>query len=132
MRVTRAIKDYIGKKVNEAYKPKINEIGLQYKCDREKMAMRIKSAVLECEEKIKAIVADHQDGWNYECKSYHTFACGTEWLRYCEPFDKEAEEKFYQEKRNLEDEKNEKIQEIIVALELGGDKAMLDEMLKNL
>jgi hypothetical protein len=132
MRVTKIIKEYIGKKVNEVYEPKMNEIGLQYKCDREKMAMRIKSAVLECEEKIKAIVADHQDGWNYECKRYHTFACGTEWLRYCEPIDEEAEKKFYQEKQNLIDEKNEKIQEIIVALELGGDKAMLDEMLKNL
>ncbi len=132
MRVTKAIKDYIGKKANEAYKPRINEIDLQYKCDREKLIMRIKSAVAECEEKIKAIVADSGDGWSYQPYNYGYHSSEDGYLLFHEPRDKEAEMKFRDMKNNLTDEKNEKIQEIIVALELGGDKAMLDEMLKNL
>lgn len=132
MRVTKTIKEYIAKKVNEAYQPKLNEIDLQYKCDREKMIMRIKSAVAECEEKIKAIVADSGDGWNYQPYNYGYHSSGDGYLAFHEPRDKEAEMKFRDMKNNLTAEKNEKIEEIIVALELGGNKDTLDEMLKNL
>jgi hypothetical protein len=132
MRVTKTIKEYITKKVNEAYQPKLNEIDLQYKCDREKMIMRIKSAVAECEEKIKAIVADSGDGWSYQPYNYGYHSSEDGYLAFHEPRDKEAEVRFRDIKNNLTAEKNEKIEEIIVALELGGNKDTLDEMLKNL
>lgn len=132
MRVTKTIKEYIAKKVNEVYQPKLNEIDLQYKCDREKLIMRIKSAVAECEEKIKAIVADSGDGWNYQPYHYGYHSSEDGYLSSYEPRDKEAEARFKNMKNNLTAEKNEKIEEIIVALELGGNKDTLDEMLKNL
>lgn len=132
MRVTKTIKEYIAKKVNEAYQPKLNEIDLQYKCDREKLIMRIKSAVAECEEKVKAIVADSGDGWNYQPYIYGYHSNEDSYLSFYEPRDKEAEMRFRDMKNNLTAEKNEKIEEIIVALELGGNKDTLDEMLKNL
>lgn len=132
MRVTKTIKEYIAKKVNEAYQPKLNEIDLQYKCDREKVIARIKSAVAECEEKIKAIVADSGDGWNYQPYQYGYRSIEDGYLSFYEPRDKEAEMRFRDIKNNLSAERNEKIEEIIVALELGGNKDTLDEMLKNL
>lgn len=132
MRVSKNIKDYIAKKVNEAYQPRLNEIDLQYKCDREKLILRIKSAVAECEEKVKAIVADSGDGWNYQPYSYGYRSTEDGYLSFYEPRDKEAEIRFRDMKNNLNAEKNEKIEEIIVALELGGDKNTLDEMLSNL
>ena len=130
MRVTRAIKDYITKKATEAYQPRLNEIDLQYKCDREKLIKRIQSAVAECEEKIKAIVADSGDGWNYEPCLYGSK--GDKYLHFYEPRDRDAEKKFRDMEHKLTGEKNEKIEEIIITLELGGTKETLDEMLKNL
>lgn len=130
MRVTRVIKDYIAKKATEAYQPRLNEIDLQYKCDREKLIKRIESAVAECEEKIKAIVADSGDGWNYAPCIYGS--TGEKYLHFYEPRDRDAENKFRDMERKLRDEKNEKIEEIIITLELGGTKETLDEMLKNL
>ena len=132
MRVSKNIRGYIEKKANEAFQPRINEIDLQYKCDREKLIMRIKSAVAECEEKIKAIVADSGDGWNYQPYNYGYHSSEDGYLSFHEPRDKEAEIRFRDMKNNLIAEKNEKIEEIIVALELGGDKNTLDEMLNNL
>lgn len=132
MRVTKTIKDYITKRANEAYQSRLNEIDLQYKCDREKMIMRIKSAVAECEEKIKAIVADSGDGWSYQPCKYGYYSSEDGYLSFHEPRDNEAEMRFRDIKNNLTAEKNEKIEEIIVALELGGNKDTLDEMLKNL
>ena len=130
MRVTRTIKDYITKRVTEAYQPKINEIDLQYRCDRENLTAKIKSAVAECEEKIRAIVADSGDGWNYEPCLYGSK--GDKYLYFYDPRDRDAEKKFREMEHKLAEEKREKIEEIIVALELGGNKETLDEMLKNL
>lgn len=132
MRVTRVIKDYIAKKATEAYQPRLNEIDVQYKCDREKLIKRIESAVAECEEKIKAIVEAEsiEDGWNYAPCLYGSK--GEKYLHFYEPRDRDAEEKFRVMKNKLTDEKNEKIEEIIITLELGGTKETLDEMLKNL
>lgn len=130
MRVTRTIKDYIAKRAMEAYQPRVNEIDLQYKCDRETLIKKIESAVAECEEKIRAIVADSGDGWNYEPCLYGSK--GDKYLHFYEPRDKDAERKFRDMEHKLAEERREKIDEIIVALELGGNKETLDEMLKNL
>lgn len=130
MRVTRTIKDYIAKRAMEAYQPRVNEIDLQYKCDRETLIKKIESAVAECEEKIRAIVADSEDGWNYEPCLYGSR--GDKYLHFYEPRDRDAEKKFRDMEHNLAEERREKIDEIIVALELGGNKETLDEMLKNL
>ena len=130
MRVTRAIKDYITKKATEAYQPRLNEIDLQYNCDREKLIKKIQSAVAECEEKIKAIVADSGDGWKYAPCLYGSK--GDNYLHFYEPRDRDSEIKFRDMEHKLMEERREKIDEIIVALELGGNKETLDEMLKNL
>ena len=53
-------------------------------------------------------------------------------ISYYEVYDKEAEDRYYQEKRNLEKEMQEKINDIIVELELGGNKETLEKMLAEI
>lgn len=129
MRVTKTVKEYISKKVAEKYKPLIAEIDLEYKVKKEEVNKKIECAVEEFEKQLKAIVADNNDKW--------TFDVAERWgkkniLAWYEVSDKTAEHEYYSQKRNLEDERNEKIENIIVELELGGDRETLERMLNEI
>ena len=129
MRVTKTVKEYISKKVAEKYKPLIAEVDLEYKVKKEKVNKKIECAVAEFEKQVRAIVADNNDKW--------TFDVVERWgekkiLAWYEVSDKSAEHKYYSQKRSLEDERNEKIENIIVELELGGDRQTLERMLAEI
>lgn len=130
MRVTKTVKAYIDKKVREKYKPLISEIDLAYKCKKEEVNKKIECAVEEFEKQLLAIVADNCNEWN--------FAPPERWgkdkriLDWQEVCDKEAEKEYYQQKKQLEIERNEKIENIIVELELGGDRETLERMLNEI
>ena len=129
MRVTKTVREYIAKKVAEKYKPLIAEVDLEYKVKKEKVNKKIECAVAEFEKQVRAIVADNNDKW--------TFDVVERWgekkiLAWYEVSDKSAEHKYYSQKRSLEDERNEKIENIIVELELGGDRQTLERMLAEI
>ena len=129
MRVTKTVKEYISKKVAEKYKPLIAEIDLDYKVKKEEVNKKIECAVAEFEKQLKAIVADNNDKW--------TFDVVERWgerkiLAWYEVSDKTAEHEYYSQKRNLECERNEKIENIIVELELGGTRETLEKMLAEI
>ena len=123
MRVSKVVKEYITKKVNAVYNPRINEIDLEYKSAREKVNMKLKSLTEQFKEQSKAIVADNCGTWNFE-QRYWTY--GTE---VCDP---EAEKEYRHQKDLLRAERDNKIEEIIVELELGGNKETLEKMLAEL
>ena len=129
MRVTKTVKEYISKKVAEKYKPLIAEIDLEYKVKKEEVNKKIECAVEEFEKQLKAIVADNNDKW--------TFDVAERWgkkniLSWYEVSDKTAEHEYYSQKRRLEDEMHEKVENIIVELELGGTREIFEKMLSEI
>ena len=129
MRVTKTVKEYISKKVAEKYKPRINEVGLDYKLEKEKLNKKIESAVKRFEEELNAIVADNCQNYNFQAPVRFNEQKILSWY---EVLDKEAENEHYHMKRHLEEEKNEKIENIIVELELGGTRETLEKMLNEI
>ena len=123
MRVSKVVKEYITKKVNAVYNPRINEIDLEYRCTKEKINMKLKSLTEQFKEQAKAIVADNSDTWNFEQKYW---SCGVD------VYDHEAEREFRHKKDLLRAERDNKIEEIIVELELGGNKETLEKMLAEI
>lgn len=131
MRVTRTIKDYIARRVNEIYQPKINNIDADYKKERDALDERIHLVVERFDKELKAIVAESCTKYNFEAGGY-SYSRTTDFLTVVGVRDKEAEDKFYNEKRKLTEEKSLKIEEIIVELELGGTKETLEKLLSEL
>lgn len=131
MRVTRTIKDYITRRVNEIYQPKINGIDADYRKEQDAIEEKIYSAVKRFDEELKAIVAENCKNYNFKAGRY-SYNSTTEFLSVVGVSDKEAENSFYDKKRKLTDEKNLKIEEIIVELELGGTKETLEKLLSEL
>lgn len=129
MRVTKTVKEYIAKRVNEVYKPKITEIDLDYKCEKEKINKKIESAIARFEEELKAILADNRENYNWDVQERYGEKRILDWR---EVSDRNAENEFWQIKRRMSEEKEEAITNIIVELELGGDRETLEKMLAEL
>ena len=127
MRVTKTVKGYIEKQVCEKYKPLIAEIDLDYKVKREELNKKIECAVREFEKQLQAIVADNNDKYHFEIPERYGNI-----LNYNDAYDKDAEQEFRNKRRELECERNAKIENIIVELELGGDRATLEKMLSEI
>lgn len=129
MRVTKTVKNYIEKRVCEKYKPLFAEVDLGYRVKKEEVNKKIESAVQEFEKQIQAIVADNCEKYNFEASS---FKINAPYLDWCGVWDKQAEVEFRNKKRALECERNEKIENIIIELELGGDRETLERMLNEI
>jgi hypothetical protein len=126
MKVSKTVKEYIAKKVREAYAPHLREVDLDYQVKKAEVEAKIKSATEQFKKDILDIVKDNCEQWNFEPD-----------IRYVEYYgiyvhDKIAEQEYRNQKVNIEDERDAKIEEIIITLELGGTKADLENMLANL
>lgn len=126
MKISRTVKDYITKKVYEVYAPRLREVDLDYKVKKAEVEAKIKSATEQFRKNILDIVKDNCEQWNFEPN-----------IKYVDYYgiyvhDQIAEQEYRNQKENIERERNEKIEEIIVTLELGGTKADLENMLADL
>ena len=126
MKVSRTVKEYITKKVCEVYAPRLREVDLDYKVKKAEVEAKIKSATEQFKQNILDIVKDNCEQWNFEPN-----------IKYVEYYgiyvhDQVAEREYHNQKEIIERERDEKIDEIIVTLELGGTKADLENMLANL
>lgn len=129
MRVTKTVKNYIEKIVREKYKPIILEVDLDYRVKREEVNKKIESAVKEFEKQIIAIVADNCETYNFSIDTYRAGATLLDWRGV---WDIEAEQKFRNKRKALECERDEKIENIIIELELGGNRETLERMLNEI
>lgn len=127
MRVSKTVKEYIVKKVCAVYNPRINEIDVDYKCKREELLAKIRSTMEKAEEEIKQIIADNCDTWNFKVLYGRDVLSMTHNIG-----DMDAEYKYRIEKDNLREQRDEKIENIIVELELGGNKETLEKLLAEL
>ena len=126
MRVTKLIREYVEKKVNEAY-PK-SEAELIW----EEKSKRTHEALSKANDLVEAYAKEVAEKFNaeFELGDYSLEAFdgrnwfGTYWYGDCEE---------YRASRKAEDERRKKIaetvEEILISLELGGTRADLDEML---
>ena len=124
MRVTGVIKDYITREVNKKYQEKLDSIPNDYQEDYDKMIDEIKALVDETNIKARQIAEKYGmlKEKNYDIIDYHTYRLG----------DSERSDKRYALVSELKKERDDKIAQIILDLELGETtKKELNDVLAN-
>ena len=130
MRVTKLIKEYVAKKVEEKFPKTVAELVW------EEHRKNISDAITEANEKVFEFAKKLAE----ELNAKYGFPAGND-LSACDYHNSVSnkynyDSEIYQAYRKAKDEReqkiNEKIEEILLTLELGGSKADLDEMLANI
>ena len=124
MRVTGVIKDYITREVNKKYQEKLDSIPNDYQEDYDKMIDEIEALVDETNVKARQIAEKYGmlKEKNYDIIDYHTYRLG----------DNERIDKRYALVNELKKERDDKIAQIILDLELGETtKKELNDVLAN-
>ena len=124
MRVTGVIKDYITREVNKKYREKLDSIPNDYQEDYDKMISEIEALVDETNVKARQIAEKYGmlKEKNYDIIDYHTYRLG----------DSERSDKRYALVNELKKERDDKIAQIILDLELGETtKKELNDVLAN-
>ena len=124
MRVTGVIKDYITREVNKKYQEKLDSIPNDYQEDYDKMIDEIEALVDETNVKARQIAEKYGmlKEKNYKIIDYHTYRLG----------DDTRSDKRYALVRELKQERDDKIAQIILDLELGETtKKELNDVLAN-
>lgn len=124
MRVTGVIKDYITREVNKKYQEKLDSIPNDYQEDYDKMIDEIQALVDETNVKARQIAEKYGmlKEKNYDIIDYHTYRLG----------DSERSDKRYALVNKLRKERDDKIAQIILDLELGETtKKELNDVLAN-
>ena len=125
MRVTKLVREYVTKEVSKVYDEPIKNATKGYEEEKEMIENQFKAILDKANEKAEAILSKYK---GYE-------------LKYCDkkPFGRSGS-LFNYDKWNdgqikaseLRQEKLNKIDDILITLELGGTKAELEEMIKNI
>ena len=124
MRVTGVIKDYITREVYKKYQEKLDSIPNDYQEDYDKMISEIKALVDETNIKARQIAEKYGmlKEKNYNIIDYHTYRLG----------DDTRSDKRYALEKELKKERDDKIAQIILDLELGETtKKELNDVLAN-
>ena len=124
MRVTGVIKDYITREINKKYQEKLDSIPNDYQEDYDKMIDEIQALVDETNVKARQIAEKYGmlKEKNYDIIDYHTYRLG----------DSERSDKRYALVSELKKERDDKIAQIILDLELGETtKKELNDVLAN-
>ena len=126
MRVTKIIREYVEETINEIYDPIIGNCSNDYSEKKNEVEEILEKMVNEFDATAKKVIKEHGftiNSWYGKEQHIVGYTCNFG----------DEEFKSVADKRNeLRDEKRRKIQDILVNLELGGTKAELDEMLKNI
>lgn len=125
MRVTKVVKDYIEREINKKYQEKFNSIPNDYQEDYNKMIKEIRQYAEKCNEKAKDIARkyDMLEKEDYNIIEYRTCYLGNI----------ERQQKRRDIERELKKEKDDKIAQIILDLELGEvNKKELNDVLNNI
>ena len=124
MRVTGVIKDYITREVTKKCQEKLDSIPNDYQEDYDKMISEIKALVDETNIKARQIAEKYGMLKEKNCNiiDYHTYHLG----------DNTRSDKRYALERKLKKERDDKIAQIILDLELGETtKKELNDVLAN-
>ena len=125
MRVTNTIKEYIKKQVRAKYEARRKAITRGYYSEQEIINAKLKELSSAANAEAMAFLAENYPDWAKTCGdrgliSYGGVSNSPKW------------NKVYAEENKLTHEIDEHIEEIIIALELGGSRAELEEMLAKI
>lgn len=126
MRVTKLIREYVEEVVNGIYEPLIKNCDGDYYEKKKEVETILEKLADEFDAAAKKIIKENGfsiDSWDDREKTIITYICN---------FGNKEYMPILEKRRKLRDEKKQKIQDILVNLELGGTKAELDEMLKKI
>lgn len=130
MRVTRLIREYVEKKVRESYPKSVAE--LVY----EEHNRKIKDAITEVNEKVyeyaKALAEELNAKYGFPADSSLRIRDHYNSITNRYDYDSEIYQAYHKARDERQTKIEEKIEEILLTLELGGSKADLDEMLANI
>jgi hypothetical protein len=130
MRVTRLIREYVVKKVNESYPKSAEELAW------EEHDKSLEEAVTEARERIfelsKKVAEELNEKYGFPIDSNlmacdHNRSIGRRYNSNSEIY-----KAYYKAREERQKKIADKIEEILLTLELGGSKADLDEMLANI
>lgn len=126
MRVTKLIREYVEETVNGIYEPLIKNCDGDYYEKKKEVEKILEKLADEFDTTAKKIIKENGfsiDSWDDREKTIITYTCN---------FGNKEYMPILEKRRKLRDEKKQKVQDILVNLELGGTKAELDEMLKKI
>lgn len=121
MRVTKLIREYVTEEVKKAYAPKIESVFDEYHKERDYYTDLIKIVVDEAKERIASFLPE-----NYTSTYHDTI------ISHYDIWDKERYYELREAKREIERERDEKIKDVLINLELGATRADLDKMLSEI
>lgn len=129
MRVTKLIREYVEDSVREVYAPKINACGADYR----KKTDEVNTILTKMADEFNAVAKEviKESGLSVDIE-YGTEDKEVTIVSYRSRFGNKEYAAVAKEIDALVCERNEKIREILLTLELGGTKAELDEMLKKI
>lgn len=126
MRVTKLIREYVEETVNGIYEPLIKNCNGDYYEKKKEVGKILEKLADEFDAAAKKIIKENGfsiDSWDDREKTIITYTCN---------FGNKEYMPILEKRRKLRDEKKQRVQDILVNLELGGTKAELDEMLKKI
>ena len=124
MRVTKLIREYVEKSVKAVYEPKIEAIGVEYQERKKALNKQLDDLVEQADASAKKMIADAGFELRYN-RDYFVQSYGSVYI-------KKLEDENNAKRNALHAEMREKINDILLNLELGATRAELDEMIKNL
>ena len=127
MRVTKTVKGYIEEKVKEKYADRLKDIGVEYEKAEKEVNEWIDEQIKQFNEILRTQIAEiypqynFKPGWGDNIINSH---------RNVEDYGVKNDIRLQKDK--IIKERNQKITDIIVELELGGNKETLEKMLSEL
>ena len=125
MRVTKLVREYVTKEVSKVYDEPIKSATKGYDDEKEMIENQFQAILDEANEKAKAILSKHK---GYEIK----YGDKKPFIRSGTLFNYDKWNDGQLKANELRQEKLNKIDDILITLELGGTKAELEEMIKNI
>ena len=125
MRVTKLVREYVTKEVSKVYDEPIKNATKNYDEEKEMIENQFQAILDEANERAEAILSKH--------KGYEMKYCNKEpFMRSGSIFNYDKWNEGQLKANELRQEKLNKIDDILITLELGGTKAELEEMIKNI
>lgn len=127
MKVTKIIREYVEDKVNKAYQPRLDAIRTRHIPEQKAIEAILAELRKDTNEAAARIIALHPD-FSFSGQ----FGRGDDYIRSYASIQHKNHCVRTDEEVALLDERDNKIQEILVSLEMGASKDDLDKMLKEL
>ena len=127
MRVTKAIREYVEQEIEKKYLEVINNVGKEYRDERDAVEEKVKEFMHEAEKKAYEYLAS--TGFEIE-KGYRDDCIFTLYNR---PYKKDVQNEINQKQRDLEISMKQKTKQVLFDLEMGDTaKAELKEILDKI